>query len=61
MCKFCEEKMLVEDKFSDSKYGNITLEIENQKLIIWDGDLCIAQFDINYCPLCGEKMEEVVE
>lgn len=54
-CGVCSGKQIITQD-CDNGYS---LEIENEQseLAVWFGDQCIAVFSIDYCPICGAKME----
>jgi len=53
MCEFCEGKKLIMD------YKKITSEIEENYMTIrvYSKERFLQSFKINYCPMCGEKLE----
>ena len=65
MCKYCvgtEAITLIEFKYGRD-YEILDLNIRNNKLIAnYDAYSCDSSFDanahINFCPMCGQKLEE---
>lgn len=35
---------------------SLEVDAEQQELLIWRGDECLAIFQIDYCPNCGSKL-----
>lgn len=68
MCKYC---ITYEDIYNDYKYSNkkedsmygISVHIENNIMMIdasgdtYESSYVEAEIKINYCPMCGRKLE----
>lgn len=60
MCKCCEEinqLCVLRDEFSDYKTKAI---IRRDRYIagMWAGEVYGGHWELNYCPMCGKKLEE---
>ena len=67
-CDFCTDTFDQKPLFQENKYkpytrmmSTISIEEYNGKhqieIDLWDGANVYAAFEINYCPMCGRKLE----
>ena len=70
-CDFCagtfdQKPLLQENKYKPYTRMMSTISIEENngkhqiEIDLWDGGNVYAAFEINYCPMCGRKLEEGV-
>lgn len=61
MCKFCKDIAMNDDEYMKKRYvgGDFICKDENGFGILIDtGDSgCLGYIKINYCPVCGRKLE----
>ena len=69
-CDFCTDTFDQKPLFQENKHkpytrmmSTISIEEYDGKhqiqIDLWDGGNVYAAFEINYCPMCGRKLEEV--
>ena len=73
MCKYCDRKELEGDTITSiivdgfCLFGDTFMEIDTSLGLNKDGEIeeeiylsntCIASIKINYCPMCGRKLNE---
>ena len=67
-CDYCTDTFDQKPLFQENKYkpytrmmSTISIEENNGKhqieIDLWDGGNVYAAFEINYCPMCGRKLE----
>ena len=54
-CPICSgRKILIQDRYNDY---SVEVDAEQGEMSIWQGDACLTVIPIDYCPVCGAKMD----
>lgn len=54
-CPVCSgQEVLAQD--CDNGYS-VEIDAESQEMTLWNGDTCLAAISVDYCPVCGAKMD----
>lgn len=54
-CPVCSgQEVLAQD--CDNGYS-VEIDAESQEMTLWNGDTCLAAISVDYCPVCGSRMD----
>ncbi len=54
-CPVCSgQEVLAQD--CDNGYS-VEIDAESQEMTLWNGDTCLAAISVDYCPVCGARMD----
>jgi hypothetical protein len=61
MCKFCTDKKKAERLFDSENDNSILIEGDRAYIgnIYSEDEDDLPYFEINYCPMCGKKLEAI--
>lgn len=52
-CDFCNNKKRKASPFEDA-----SLELHENRLVIWEDLNCLGSYIVSYCPVCGKRLVE---
>lgn len=54
-CPVCSgQEVLAQD--CDNGYS-VEIDAESQEMTLWNGDTCLAAISVDYCQVCGSRMD----